>query len=154
MELPPLILTPSGVETYGTSRAFKAPNFRHLPLAEFPRIEDFRVELEATGLFGMHLHFESTAHGRLAGFPWWDHVESDGRLSAGWMPIGTIEDPYWDLDEAWEIAIGADEEYVYVLEGEFELEPRRFLRYFAVRRSTFEAAWQGAVARLAHPTTA
>ena len=148
LQLPPLILDPSGVVNYGNGTlAFDAPNFRELPLSQFPLIEDFRVNAGETLRFGTSMQFESAAHGRLAGF-WWDHVKSDQRLGPGWMPVGTFEDPFWDLDEGWEIAIGADEDFVYVVEGEFELEPRRFLRYFAVRRSEFETAWRRAVFEL------
>lgn len=113
------------------------------PLEAFPLIDDFEIVLErsrGTSL-GYHLAFFSEKRGYIASFPWWDHVELD-------LYRPSFSFPSYDfMDEGWEIEIFADDEYMYVLEREFEYPTTEsgYQRWFKVRKDHYLAEWQSAI---------
>lgn len=110
-----------------------------LPLDDFPLIEDFYIHIYKTDLFGYHLDYRSKKYGQLSIFPWWDNIENEIR-SENNIPIGTIEHPYDDLEQGWQIYIFKRRSHVYILEGE---EPccKEFLNWYKVERDQYFERW-------------
>lgn len=110
-------------------------------LDAFPVIDDFSVKLVDTAEGGKHVELTSAAHGRLAGFPAWDHADRDLRhFVAADVPLGSVEEPYDDRDEAWRILIFEEGGWIYVAEGD-EPNATGFAMKFRVRRERYLQAW-------------
>jgi hypothetical protein len=113
----------------------------------FPVIGDFEVRLRDAERFGMHLDFASTSRGRLAGFPWWDHADADLReMSGDGVPIGTIDRPFSDVEQGWQILIWEHDGHVLVMEGDDE-SVLRYQAWFTVPKELYLSAWLGAIER-------
>lgn len=112
-----------------------------LPLDAFPIIDDFALTLVDVYEGGKHIEMASALLGRLAGFPAWDHAERDLKhFNPTDVPLGTIDDPYDDADEAWRILIFEHAGFVYVLEGR-EPRARDFPAWFRVPTERYFQAW-------------
>lgn len=112
-----------------------------LDLQMFPLIEDFVIKIKESSPFGLHLYFQSDRYGKLAGFPWWDNVDKDlSRFTIQDIPVGSIEKPFDDLEQGWQILIFQTREYVYILQGK---EPccRKFPVWFRVKREQYLNEW-------------
>jgi hypothetical protein len=110
-----------------------------LALDGFPVIDDFSVRISDDEAHTVDLF--SAAHGRLAGFPAWEHADRDLRhFTPADVPLGTLAEPYDDRDEGWRILLFEHAGFVYVLEGD---DPRgtRFAVYFRVPRERYLQAW-------------
>jgi hypothetical protein len=98
-------------------------------------IDDFAVEL-------IDRRIEFTSGGeRIAWFPAWENADRDlPHLTPDDVPLGTLDEPFEDFDEAWRIVIYEDEGYVYVSEAD---HPRAttFPRSFRVPRDQYLTAW-------------
>jgi hypothetical protein len=95
------------------------------------RVDDFFLTLREEGEGGMHIEMMSRAHGRIAGFPFWDHADRDLRhFTMEDVPYGSEAEPYVDVDENWQITIFERGEDVVINEnGHESLIPRD--RYLA-----------------------
>jgi hypothetical protein len=115
-----------------------------LDLSQFPTVSDFRLDLR-DGPLGPHLFFTSDDLGTLAGFPWWDGVVTGlERMTVADIPLGTIQEPYCDLDQGWTILIFETSGYVYVRQGG---EDRYTYRsWFRVTRTRYVREWVQAIA--------
>jgi hypothetical protein len=108
-------------------------------IGSFPVIDDFSVRVSDSPEH--QIEFVSAKRGRLAFFPAWEHADRDLRhFVASDVPIGTMDEPYDDADDAWRIIVFEHRGFVYVLEGD---DPRAedFPRYFRVPRDRYLAAW-------------
>ncbi len=130
-----------------------------LPLHMFPLIADFEVLLEkmevlpeeGTGNrrcpFGYQIHFFSSPRGYIASFPWWDHAEQDLRREGFSVPLGTLSQPYSDLEQGWIIAIASSDSFVYVVEGDFDrvIVDHSYHTWFKVPEDRYLSQWQRAI---------
>jgi hypothetical protein len=125
-----------------------------LPLKNFPLVQDFEVRLERFKVdgevkFGVNVYFFSFSRGYMASFPWWDCAERDLIKETFQIPFGDFDQPFEDCEQGWEIIIFADDEFVYVLEGNFELPDapieERFYLWFKVDKSAYLGEWQKAI---------
>ena len=116
-------------------------------LDAFPVIDDFSLKLVDTADGGMHLELASGSHGRLAGFPAWDHVDRDLRhFIPADVPLGTFDEPYDDRDEAWRILIFEKDGWIYVAEGD-NPNATKFTSRFRVLRESYIRAWAAVIDR-------
>lgn len=112
-----------------------------LNLETFPLIDDFEVEIFNTKSFmGFHLRFISKRHGILASFPWWDNVDDMMKRVKGFIPLGTIDKPFEDADESWQILIWEHKDFVYIMEGE-EPACEEFQVWFKIDKKVFFTEW-------------
>ena len=120
------------------------------PPGPFPTIDDFEVVVSWRGTFGLHCIFWSPTLGVLARFPWWDHLEGGNPRGASgdydWIPVGTVDEPFWDMDEAWSFASWRDAGYVHVLQG--GLDDDVYETWFRVPERVFDHAWGTALVRM------
>jgi hypothetical protein len=122
-------------------------NLELAPLADFPLIEDFEVRLEVVvPAFGHHLYFFSASHGYLASFPGWDHVEHALIQGDFMIPLGDFRHPSRGTEQGWDIVIAAEEDFVYVLEGDFASPSSSYHTWFKVGQDLYLAEWQKAIA--------
>jgi hypothetical protein len=121
-------------------------------LDAFPMVEDFLVRLSEEAEGGKHLEYASAEHGRLAGFPAWDHADRDLRhFIASDVPLGSIHEPYEDRDEQWRIVIFEHAGWVYVAEGAAPNATEASTR-FRIRSDRYLQAW-AALIDLYNPIT-
>ncbi|BCM92033.1 hypothetical protein IAD21_03912 [Abditibacteriota bacterium] len=114
---------------------------KELDLVAFPLVEDFTIKTKNTGSFGYHLYFHSDHAGHLASFPWWDNVEKDlPRYTSKDIPVGSLEWPFDDLEQGWQIVICEHKHFVYILEGG---DPccTEFYVWFRVPRQRYYREW-------------
>lgn len=119
-------------------------SLEQLPLESFPTITDFLIETRPTSLkFGNHLYFVSESNGDLISFPWWDHVERQlGKWTREEIPLGTQVEPYYDLEQGWQLIIFAAPGFVYLMQGGDPSDRRAvFDVWFRVPRKLYLAAW-------------
>jgi hypothetical protein len=111
----------------------------------FASVTDFEIQLKPSGCLGLHLDLASRSLGPLAGFPWWDDVDAD---LATWtlknVPLGTLESPFDDCEQGWQILIWESDGWVYVAEGD---EPccETYSQTFRVGRAPYLKAWEAAI---------
>ncbi|HTI14315.1 MAG TPA: hypothetical protein VL461_07055 [Dictyobacter sp.] len=131
-------------------------NMEDLALHTFPLIEDFEVLLEKMEIvpeqskerkrcpFGYQICFFSAPRGYIATFPWWDHVEKDLRCEGFSIPLGTLNQPYSDLEQGWIISIATDDYFVYVVEGDFDrtINDHFHHTWFKVPKERYLSQWQ------------
>jgi len=131
----------------------------NLPLHMFPLIADFEVLLEKMEVlpaggtgdrrcpFGYHIYFFSSPRGYIASFPWWDHAEQDLRREGFSVPLGTLDQPYSDLEQGWIIAIASSDHFVYVVEGDFDrvIVDHSYHTWFKVPEDRYLEQWQRAI---------
>lgn len=132
-----------------------APGLRTHDLAidQFPIVQDFRLELrDCGGDLGWHIEFLSHDLGHLGGFPWWDHVDvALQRFSLENIPLGTLDEPYSDLDQGWQIVIFEANGFVHVLENEGvdgeDPSGCTFTTWFRVPRVQYVHEWTRVIAQ-------
>jgi hypothetical protein len=112
-------------------------------------ITDFYLTLVDYPEGGLHIEMMSRTRGHLAGFPAWDHADRDLRhFTPADIPLGTDDEPFEDADEAWRIMILAQDNDVFILEGD---APRGSLtRRYRIPREQYLAAWDELI-REYHP---
>ena len=134
----------------GRDKLLHVPDYdelSELDLGAFPVVRNFKVLLKHIASLGHHveLHDES---GFLAGFPWWDHAARTLRMRGEEaVPIGTIENPFEDLEQGWQILIFEQGDKVYVLEGPEPVCPD-FPVWFAVPREEYFQAWKDVIEKV------
>ena len=116
-----------------------------LPLEVFPLIEDFEVVLLPwpswgptwRNSWGYHFGFFSQQQGLLACFGLWGAAVLDYAQENFRIPVN-----FWDLDQGWEQLIFEQDEYVYVLEGDFDDDGSGYHCWFRVSKERYLAEWQ------------
>jgi hypothetical protein len=115
-----------------------------LDLESFPLIEDFYMDLvgEPQESLGMHLFFGSRSSEIYLALFWWrDNFEQEiQKLSEADIPLGTIEQPFDDLEPGWQLIIFEHREFVDVLEG-LELCCKVFPRWCRVPLKDYQKSW-------------
>ena len=111
-----------------------------IDLSVFQPVSGFAVRLYDSEPFGKHLGLFDGAGASLAGFPWLD--QADAHLTDLFEEVrdATVEAPFHDMEQSWEILIwrkGAD---FFVLEGSGEASGE-FEVAFRVPADVFIAAW-------------
>lgn len=123
------------------------PCLKTLNLKTFPFVDDFEilVTVKSDNLFGKHIYFYSAKRNEiLTSFPWWDFAE---RFLATWdehdIPIGTIDHPFFDLEQCWHIIIFEKRDYVYILEGdEYDSEQNKIHTWYRVPKDVYYDEWK------------
>ncbi len=125
------------------------PALEDLRLTEFLEIEDFEVVLEemiGTDM-GYHVRFYSKTMGFLAGFPWCDHAEQLLATSDFSLPLGSAANPFYDCEQGWEIVIFPYENFVYIMEGDFDGHGD-YYAWFKVSEHKYRSGWNNAIQNL------
>jgi hypothetical protein len=131
----------------------RRPDMENMPTAKFPLIEDFEVQLVNTRLsgksvFGYHITFFCSSLGYIAGFPWWDHVEQAIKDHSFQIPLGDFQQPLMDCEQAWEIQIAAKDDFVYILQRDFDAPIEDgYHTWFKVNQDIYLAEWEKAIER-------
>ncbi len=123
----------------------------HIPgddeIGGFPTISDFSVMLSQPDHDGPHIEFVSASKGRLAHFPGWEHADRDLRhFVAADVPMGSIDEPYDEVDERWRINIFERRGFVYVMEADSP-DASDFPRFFRVPLDRYVQAWAALIDR-------
>lgn len=141
-----MIIKPLNETPLTIAEAGEETSFALLPFAKFPIVADFYVNTIKTAVFGYQLEYRSDLYGTITTFPWWDRVEHRFKTMAD-MPIGTLEQPFSDLEQGWQLYIFQHDDFVYILEGD---EPicEQFSRWFKVSADLYTARWQSFLAEL------
>jgi hypothetical protein len=109
----------------------------------FQAVSGFTVRLIDTETFGKHIALFDGGGTQLAGFPWLDHADAELVGLFEQIRDATVEAPFQDMEQSWEILIwrkGAD---FFVLQGDGE-EYGEFDVAFRVPADAFIAAWTAA----------
>ena len=112
---------------------------------ELPLIDGFSIATRDAGRFGTHVELRDGSGKRIAGFPWFDHVDSELTNLRDRTCAGTAAKPFHEVEQGWEILIWTVGMFVFVLEGDFEI-PGRFDTAFRVPASAFMNAWDEVIA--------
>lgn len=122
-------------------------SLKTLDLKLFPIIDDFEiiVTVKSNKTWGKHLFFYSAKQNEiLTSFPWWDFVD---QLLVGWdehdIPNGTMDRPFFDLEQGWHIIIFEKRDYMYILEGnEYHCEYNKIHTWYKVPREVYYEEWK------------
>lgn len=119
-------------------------SIKALDLNLFPLIDDFEIVIKDCGKYmGLHIsYYSKKLRKTIASYPWWDNVNRDlMNMCIDDIPIGSIENPYNDLEQSWQLVIWVKGDFVYVIEGD---EPCciEFPRYFKVEKCKYINEWQ------------
>jgi hypothetical protein len=109
----------------------------------FLPVSGFAVRLIDTEGFGKHIALFDGGGARLAGFPWLDHADAELATLFEQVRDATMEAPFHDMEQSWELMIwrkGAD---FFVLQGDGEAYGQ-FDVAFRVPADAFMAAWTAA----------
>lgn len=126
-----------------------AGNIPDLDRGTFSKVDGFAVRLFDRNLAGCGygLRFADGDDNVLAEFSWWDNVEVTLR---GWtladIPLGTLETPFWDLDQCWVLLIWREGEDVLIAESDDDIVPNpTFTRRSRVPAPDYLDAWSAAL---------
>jgi len=130
-----LILTPTN--TY----------MHNLNLSLFPVVNDFEILINKKRLrtLGKHIYFYSASRNeKLTSFPWWDNAEI---FLKKWrkkdMPIGTIDNPFSDLEKGWQVFIFEENGFVYILQGdEIKNENNEMHTWYKTPKALYFKEWK------------
>jgi hypothetical protein len=115
-------------------------------LDDVPLIDDLVLTMREEGDGGLHIELTSRSQGRLAGFPAWDRADRDLRhFTPDDIPLGSEDEPFAEVDDAWRIVIFARGNEVFVFEGDAPLGP--LPRRYRIPRQLYLAAWDALMQR-------
>jgi hypothetical protein len=120
-----------------------------LELDYFPLVEDFEIRLEEM--------IDETGHS--AFYQVWFFSQTLGYLALFWtlsmeiylaknevdnisIPLGSLDTPYQNCDQGWELIIGEHNDFVYIMEGNFNYY---YDRWFKVLKAKYFEQWQLAI---------
>jgi hypothetical protein len=124
---------------------------------EFPEAHDFTVELtvwgEDRGEESLNLAYIVSSPATRICWGWWSQPVARIRAwTLADIPCGTIEAPYFDSDQGWNILVWQMDDQIFVAEGDGEWDEERnqdtYTRWFKVSRELYEAGWTAALDRL------
>lgn len=121
-----------------------AQELNTLDFDQFPLAKDFEIVLTDHGWpLGRHVRFWSEQLGWLAGFPWWDCADLALQVcTLPDIPIGTLERPYHDFEQGWQIFIFRRGDFAYVMQGgEPSEEPVVWHSWFRVPLEQYVSEW-------------
>lgn len=112
-----------------------------LPSERFPVAEDFAIELfPDPSVQGYALRFVDSGLDSAVEFPWWTNVERDLRTwSISDVPAGTVDGPYTDAEQSWEILLWQAGDWIFIMEGDGEAE---FSVWFRVQSNRYYSEWK------------
>ncbi|MDQ0112429.1 hypothetical protein [Paenibacillus harenae] len=99
------------------------------------------MELGKSKDLGKHLYYYSEKFGILSSFPWWDHVDKmilEDIESA--IPMGTINNPFVDVEQGWSIVIIRKREFVYLMQSN-DPAANNFNRWYKVLLENYLDQW-------------
>ncbi|TFG32145.1 hypothetical protein EU528_04375 [Candidatus Thorarchaeota archaeon] len=121
--------------------------FHELDLDSFPLIADFRVLVGGRSVDFAYVEYSSYILGLLTTFVNWN--DADERLQVMKIediPLGTMEKPWNDIEQGFELDIWEKDGFVYVILGD---EPctNKFEVWYRVRKGDYVQAWKDILAR-------
>lgn len=116
---------------------------------QFQEASGFSVELAArVGGAGTVLRLVDSTLDVAIEFPWWDDPEGDlGRWTLEDIPIGTLDEPYFDTDQCWRILIWQVGGVVYIASGSSD-EEGLYGTFLSVAEERYRVAWGDVIASL------
>jgi hypothetical protein len=119
---------------------------------EFPEAQDLTVEFTPSE-FGLGLTYRVPSLAIIMKWGWLKATDAEMR---SWttvdVPRGTLQEPYHDSDQGWNVMIWEMGDHVYIAEGEGEWDEERdsntYTLWFKVPRTVHDRAWAGALERL------
>jgi hypothetical protein len=124
---------------------------------DFPEAHDFTVELTVwgkdQGVESLNLAYIVSSPATTICWGWWSEPVSRIRAwTVADLPGGTIEKPYYDSDQGWNIVVWQMGDQIFVAEGDGERDEERdqntYTRSFRVSRELYDAGWTAALDRL------
>jgi hypothetical protein len=107
-----------------------------IDLANALTVGDFSIELR-----DRKIELVDGEGKRLAWFPAWENADRDLKhFIAADVPLGSIDRPFQDFDDDWQIAILEHEGFVYVLEAD-DPHADSYPRRFRISRDAYIRAW-------------
>lgn len=93
-----------------------------LDVDKFPAAANFKIELFSDpSLSGHGLHFIDSHLGLSIEFPWWDNVDADlRRWSISDVPLGSLDQPFVDLEQGWQVLLWRLGDWVFIMQGDDE----------------------------------
>jgi hypothetical protein len=93
-----------------------------LDLDDFPIVENFTIELfDDSSAGGLGIRFLDSMMDEVIAFPWWAPVEEDLRQwSISDVPLGSLGEPFHDVEQGWQILIWRIDDWVFVMQGDEE----------------------------------
>lgn len=117
-----------------------------LSFENFPQVDDFMVDLREANS-ATTLRYVCPSLGIVITFPWWNHAVNEIRgWTAAEIPCGSINSPFWDRDQGWNILIWQVHDRVYITEGDGD--PEIYERWFTISRDLYWSEWKKAIAGL------
>lgn len=117
-------------------------NLKNVDLSEIPFASGFKIKLKESEHFGVQLYFSDKNNNQLASFPWWDDVDTTIKeMTIDSIPLGTLNNPYSDLEQSWQILIFKKESEVYILESN-EPNGKEFYFYCKVPLDEYKQEWK------------
>jgi hypothetical protein len=124
---------------------------------EFPDAQDFTVELTVwgkdQGVESLNLAFIVSSPATRIQWSWWSEpVDKIRSWTVADIPRGTVEKPYYDTDQGWNILVWQLDDHIFVAEGDGEWDEEghqnTYARWFKVSREMYDAGWSAALDRL------
>jgi hypothetical protein len=124
---------------------------------DFADAQDFIVELmiwaHDDGVESLDLTYVVSSPAIRICWAWWSEpVEKIRAWTVTDVPCGTVEKPYHDSDQGWNIMIWQMDDQIFVAEGDGEWDEERgqtiYRRWFKVSRKLHDAGWTAALDRL------
>ncbi|MFH1670808.1 MAG: hypothetical protein ABIA92_04460 [Patescibacteria group bacterium] len=123
-------------------------SLKSLDLDKFPLIKDFYIEMHTS--FSVYdgtsrdkeeisIHFRSRDHGVL--FTTSDYMTHYLNPTNTSIPSGTIEKPYHDSDQSYNVVIFHNNDHVYMLSGNDDEHDNLYSNWFKVPKETYATAW-------------
>lgn len=119
-------------------------NLKKIDLNLFPAVNDFEIIVteHKDPHLGRHLYYYSNEFGVLTSFPWWDFVGEDLQTKKihDIMPIGTLCNPYDNLEQGWQLLIWEKGQFIYIMQGN---EPccTEFDIWYKVNKNDYYVGW-------------
>ena len=121
-------------------------SLKEVNLKEFPVVEDFVVVL-SDHVTEIRLEYQAPSVEISVSFPWWNHSVDEMRT---WgpeeFPCGSLNEPFWDRDQGWNLLIWLVEDRIFIAEGDGEADV--YQRWFAVSAELYRSEWTRAIAQL------
>ncbi len=114
---------------------------KKIELEKFPLVEDIRLVVKNTDILGERLYYQSDEHGIIATFPWWDNIREYIKKEKIQNPLyGSLEIPFEDIEQSWNVIIFLKGDFVYFLEGNDE-EYKEYYLYYKVPKDKYDKEW-------------
>jgi hypothetical protein len=125
----------------------KHVDFHELDLESFPLIPDFKVEVGGRNEQFAWVDYVSDSLGLLSRLMNWDNAdERFSTVSMEEVPLGSLDKPWNDIEQGFELDIWEKDGFVYVILGD---EPctNKFEVWYRVKKEDYVKAWEEILAR-------